>query len=85
VSICFVCTTIWFYSIFFHLGHLWGLKFIDFAREFVSQIGGCRIETKVFFKLCSKMRKLCVVWNHANMDELFDTTLEVERVLVELG
>jgi hypothetical protein len=36
-------------------------------------------------QLRPKIKKMCVMKDHASMEDLFNATLEVERVLAKLG
>lgn len=40
---------------------------------------------RTFFLLCPKIKKLCVMWDYANMDFMFFWTLKVDQILIELG
>jgi hypothetical protein len=40
---------------------------------------------KFISKLHLKIKKLCVMRDYVNMDELFGATLEIEKVLAKLG
>ncbi len=40
---------------------------------------------RLLFQLCLKIKKLCVMWDYANMDFMLVGTLKVDQILIELG
>ncbi len=52
-----------------------------FVRGKLEDVGQRR---RFLFQLCLEIRKLCVMRDHANMEEMFIATLEMECILIEL-
>ncbi len=62
------------------------LYYVKLERIFVKvKIFGAKRRRRFLAHLKLEIKKLCVVYTYVDMDELLATTIEIEKVLAEIG